>query len=454
MKELKKSRLDSFLNNPPKALWTLAIPVMAGMGIQSLYSIVDMIFIGKLGGDSIAAVAFNMPLFFLVLGLTMGLGSGVSATVARYIGAKDKTNADYSAEHAILIGLVISVVLTTLGLLYGKGMLFKLGATEAIVELSWLYLKIICYGLPFMVFSAFFRSILAGEGDMKFPMMVAGLGTILNIIFDPIFIFTLNYGVAGAAIATVISQLIVFIVFVYMLFFKDHAYVTFKLKDFTFSHKILGEIIKIGLPASMSMVIMATGQAVFNKILIHYNAESVAAYQVAGRLDMLVFLPIMSIAHGLTTLVGMFFGAKETKKLKEIVKYGITRSVLVTMITSTIVYILAPTLIRLFTPEPGIQRIAIQYLRTMAFAYPFVAVAMTSGRIMQGLGKGLPMLVITVIRVLLVSSLLSLYFAFVLEKPVEYVWYAMVISTFVSATISVTWVRSVLKKTVNPLLEK
>ncbi|MBT6938145.1 MAG: MATE family efflux transporter [Candidatus Marinimicrobia bacterium] len=451
MKELKKSRLDSFLINPPKALWTLAIPVMAGMGIQTLYSIVDMIFIGRLGGDSIAAVAFNMPLFFLVLGLTMGLGSGVTASVARYIGAKDKKNADNSAEHAILIGLAISVVLTTFGFLYGQEMLILLGATESIVDLSWSYLKIICFGLPFMVFSAFFRSILAGEGDMKFPMMVAGLGTVLNIIFDPIFIFTLNLGVAGAAVATVISQLIVFAVFVYMLFFKDHAYITFNLKDFTFSKSLLGEIIKIGLPASMSMVIMATGQAVFNKILIYYNAESVAAYQVAGRLDMLVFLPIMAIAYGLTTLVGMFFGAKETDKLKEIVKYGITRSVLITIITSTLVYIFAPILIRTFTPEPIIQSIAIQYLRIMAFAYPFVAVGMTSGRIMQGLGKGLPMLVITVIRVLLVSSLLSLYFAIELNKPVEYVWYAMVIATFISASISLTWVRSVFIKIVNPL---
>jgi len=451
VKELKKSRLDSFLINPPKALWTLAIPVMAGMGIQTLYSIVDMIFIGRLGGDSIAAVAFNMPLFFLVLGLTMGLGSGVTASVARYIGAKDKKNADNSAEHAILIGLAISVVLTTFGFLYGQEMLILLGATESIVDLSWSYLKIICFGLPFMVFSAFFRSILAGEGDMKFPMMVAGLGTVLNIIFDPIFIFTLNLGVAGAAVATVISQLIVFAVFVYMLFFKDHAYITFNLKDFTFSKSLLGEIIKIGLPASMSMVIMATGQAVFNKILIYYNAESVAAYQVAGRLDMLVFLPIMAIAYGLTTLIGMFFGAKETDKLKEIVKYGITRSVLITIITSTLVYIFAPILIRTFTPEPIIQSIAIQYLRIMAFAYPFVAVGMTSGRIMQGLGKGLPMLVITVIRVLLVSSLLSLYFAIELNKPVEYVWYAMVIATFISASISLTWVRSVFIKIVNPL---
>lgn len=452
MKEPKKSRLESFLINPPKAMWSLAIPILAGMGIQTLYSIVDMIFIGRLGGDSIAAVAFNMPLFFLVLGLTMGLGSGVTATIARYIGAKDKTNADNSAEHAILIGLFISTVLTSAGYLYGESMLMKLGATEEIVPLSWSYLRIICMGLPFMVFSAFFRSILAGEGDMKFPMMVAGLGTILNIIFDPIFIFTLEMGVSGAALATVISQMIVFLVFVYMLFFKDHAYITFNLRDFSFSNAILKEIIIIGLPASMSMVIMALGQAVFNKILIFYSSESVAAYQVAGRIDMLIFLPIMAIAHGLTTLVGMFYGAKEPKKLKEIVIYGITRSVLITIVTSTIVFIFAPILIRLFTPEPGIQVIAIQYLRILVFAYPFVAIAMTSGRIMQGLGKGLPMLVITIIRVLLVSSLLSVIFTFVMNKPVEYVWYAMVISTLVSAIISVTWVRSMFRKIVNPMI--
>jgi putative MATE family efflux protein len=454
MKAPKQSRLESFLHEPSKALWTLAIPVMAGMGIQTLYSIVDMIFIGRLGGDSIAAVAFNMPLFFLVLGLTMGLGSGVSATIARYIGAKDKVNADNSAEHAILIGLFISTILTTLGFLYGQTMLQNLGATDAIVHLSWSYLKIICMGLPFMVFSAFFRSILAGEGDMKFPMMVAGLGTVLNIIFDPIFIFVLDYGVAGAAIATILSQGIVFIIFVYMLFFKDHAYVTFRLRDFSFSQKILGEIIKIGLPASMSMVIMAMGQAVFNRILIHYNAESVAAYQVAGRLDMLVFLPIMAIAHGLTTLVGMFFGAQEVDKLKAIIRYGVTRAVLVTIGSSTLVYIFAPFFIRSFTPDPAIQTIAIQYLRIMAFAYPFIAIGMTSGRIMQGLGKGIPMLIITTIRVLLVSSLLSLYFTFILDKPVQFVWYSMVISTFIAASISLTWLRTVLRKTVQPLPEK
>jgi Na+-driven multidrug efflux pump len=117
--EQKSSRLNEFLDNPEKGLWKLAVPVMAGMGIQTLYTIVDMIFIGRLGGKSIAAVAFNMPLFFFVLGLTMGLGSGVTASIARFIGAKDKVNADNSAEHAVIMGLIISIALTTIGLVWG-----------------------------------------------------------------------------------------------------------------------------------------------------------------------------------------------------------------------------------------------------------------------------------------------------------------------------------------------
>ncbi|MCS5623068.1 MAG: MATE family efflux transporter, partial [Candidatus Marinimicrobia bacterium] len=308
-----KSRLKTFLDNPSKALWSLAIPIMFGMGIQTLYNLVDMIFIGRLGGQSIAGIAFNMPLFFLVLGLTMGLGTGVTASIARFIGQNNKKEADNSAEHAIFMAVVISLFLSSLGLLFGERILSLFGAEGEILSIGWEYLHVMCFGMPFMIFSGFFRSILAGEGDMKLPMMVAGLGTVLNIILDPIFIFDLeNYGglgfglgVAGAAMATVISQVIVFCVFIYMLFVKKHSYITFRLKDFSFSSDIIWDIVKVGLPASLSMVVMSIGQGVFNKILIHFSADTVAAYQVAGRLDMLVFLPIFSIAASLTTLVGM-----------------------------------------------------------------------------------------------------------------------------------------------------
>ena len=441
----KTSRLDGFIDNPSKALWTLAFPIMAGMGIHTLYTIVDMIFIGRLGGDAIAAVAFNMPLFFLVLGLSFGVGSGVTASIARFIGAKDKVNADNTAEHAVALGLIISTILTTLGLIYGEDLLQQLGATESVLPLSWDYLKVSLIGLPFMVFSTFFRSILSGEGDMKLPMAVAGLGTILNIILDPIFIFTLGYGVGGAAMASVISQLIVFLIFVYMLFVKEHAYIRFRMRDFSPSIFIIKDIIRVGLPASMSMIIMAFGQLVFNRILVRFSTDAVAAYQVGGRMDMVIFLPIMAIASALTTLVGMFFGAKEIEKIKFIAKYGIIWSMMVTGVLSIILYIFAPLVVKSFTLDVGIQSIAVTYLRFICLIYPLIAIGMTVGRILQGLGKGLPMLVITSIRILALSAPLALYFIMVLNKSIEWVWYAMIISTIVSVVISVIWLKSAFK---------
>ncbi|MDP6202024.1 MAG: MATE family efflux transporter [Candidatus Marinimicrobia bacterium] len=441
----KNSRIDGFLNNPSKALWTLAIPIMAGMGIHTLYTIVDMIFIGRLGGDAIAAVAFNMPLFFLVLGLSFGVGSGVTASIARFIGAKDKVSADNTAEHAVALGLIISIILTTLGLIYGEDLLRRLGATKSVLPVSWSYLKISLIGLPFMVFSTFFRSILSGEGDMKLPMAVAGLGTIINIILDPIFIFTLEFGVGGAAMASAISQLIVFLIFVYMLFIKEHAYIKFRMRDFSPSMFIVKDIIRVGFPASMSMIIMAFGQLVFNRILVRFSTDAVAAYQVGGRMDMVIFLPIMAIASALTTIVGMFYGAKEFEKIKFIAKYGIICAIMVTSILSILLYIFAPFVVKSFTQEVDIQSIAVTYIRTICLIYPLIAFGMSVGRILQGLGKGLPMLVITSIRILGVSAPLALFFTMVLNKPIEWVWYAMIISTIVSILISLIWLKTTFK---------
>ena len=445
-----KSRLKIFLENPSKALWSLAIPIMFGMGIQTLYNLVDMIFIGRLGGQSIAGIAFNMPLFFLVLGLTMGLGTGVTSSIARFIGQDNKKEADNSAEHAIVMGIVISIFLCSLGLMFGKTILSFFGAEGDILFIAWEYLHVMCVGMPFMIFSGFFRSILAGEGDMKFPMMVAGLGTVLNIFLDPIFIFDLeNYGgigfglgVAGAAMATVISQVIVFCVFIYMLFVKEHSYITFRLKDFSFSTDIIWDIVKVGLPASLSMIVMAIGQGVFNKILIHFSADTVAAYQVAGRLDMLVFLPIFSIAASLTTLVGMFFGAKEYDALRFTIRYGIVSAFCITLLSSAFIYFFADLMVGFFTNDELIISIAVSFLKLFSMVYPLIAIAITTGRVLQGLGKGLPVLIITIVRVLGVSAPLALFFIFYLGKPVEWVWYSMMISTVVAFSISMVWLFS------------
>jgi len=448
MTELKsrETPLQSFKDDPFKSMWRLAVPIMIGMGIQTLYTIIDMIFIGRLGGDAIASVAFNMPIFFFVMGLSFGLGNGVTASIARFIGSNDKVNADNSAEHAVAMASAISLILTVSGLLFGKQILLFIGCTNDILPLAWDYLKVSCYGISFGVFSGFFRSILAGEGEMKLPMIVAGLGTILNTILDPIFIFYMDLGVAGAAWATTISQIVVCLVFIYMLFVKNHTYVRFKLKDFSYSSYIIYDIIKVGIPVSMSMVVMALGQLVFNRLLVNFSTDAVAAYQIGGRVDMIVFLPIFGIASALTTIVGMFYGADEFEKIKSISLYGIKSSFLITTICSFFLFIFAPTVVKVFTMDTVIQKISIDYLRTISFLFPFISIGLTIGRILQGLGRGMPSLIITIVRVIGLAGPLAYFFTFVLDKPVEWIWYSMFISGIFATIISITWITVAFRK--------
>ena len=162
-----------------------------------------------------------------------------------------------------------------------------------------------------------------------------------------------------------------------MLFIKKHAYITFNLKDFSHSKAILWDIVKVGMPASLSMVIMAMGQGVFNKILINYSSETVAAYQVAGRIDMLIFLPIFAIAGAMTTLVGMFYGAKELSALNQVIHYGIKSAFLITLIASTFVYFFAESFSSLFTKDQEIINVSVGFLKLLCLVYPLVSIAIT-----------------------------------------------------------------------------
>ena len=441
----KESRLQSFLGNPSKALWTMALPIIAGMMVQTLFNVVDIMFIGWLGAEEVTAVAFVSPLFFIIIGLTVGLGAGVTASIAQFIGQKDKKNADNCAEHTILLGLVITLVLSFLGIVFGEELLVLLGASGNILDISYTYLKVLLYGIGLAVFSLFFRAILAGEGETKIPMFIGLIGTLLNLILDPIFIFVLEYGVKGAALATVISQAVMVISYLFIIFVRKSTYITFNISDFKYSPSIINAIFKIGIPSSISMLIISFGQVVMNRILINYSVEAVAAYQIVSRIDMLLFMPILGIAISLTTIVGMFFGAKEYEKLVSIVKYGISRAIYITLLSVTILFILADRILPLFSDDPEVLNIGITYLRIIILAYPAVGLSVICSRICQALGEGMPLLVTTITRVLIITAPLSYYF-YITGKPIEWVWYAQVFAILIAATISFGFLRYYSKK--------
>lgn len=438
------SRLDEFVANPRRALWVLSVPILFGMSIQTLYMVVDMIFVGQVSADALTALAFNMPLVFLAMGSTFGLGSAITALIAQAIGARDKERADRVAEHAIVLGGLITVAFTTLGLAYGRSLLRALGVPENLMPEAWSYFRVLATGYVFMVLSIFFRSILSGEGEVKKPVMIQAAATVLNIALDPLFIFTFGMGVAGAAVATVVSQAFAAVALFYLLFARRTGYVDFDFRGFRISAAITSAIFRIGTPASLSFVVMSLGGGIFNRILVEASSDAVAAHQIGSRLDHVVVLPLVAISGSLVTLVGMFYGAGRRDLLVAIVRYAIGRGILIGIAVGVLFYVTAPWVVRVFTDSEEIRRLAVLYLRILAFAYPLFPVSMITGRCLQGLGKGSPELVLSLLRVLLIAAPLAYLFLFVLDLPVHWVWIAAVIASWTSAGIAALWLRSAL----------
>ena len=448
--EGKESRLEEFIEDPKKALWKLSLPMMFGMSVQAIYMLADTAFVGRMiGGTALASLGYSFPFIFILMGITFGLGSGATTVIAQFIGNRDKKNADNAAEHTILMGMIISIVIITIGFYYGDKLLGMQGADMATIDMTLDYFYIMAGGSIFIVLSVFFRSILSGEGEMIFPMKVMGAGVVLNIILDPLLIY--YYQIAGAAIATVISQALVSLVFIYFLLFRQRSYVTFNLRDFKYNFNIIRDIFRLGLPASLSIIIMSMGIMLFNNIL--GSSKAVAAYQTAGRIEHLFFLPIISIATSLVTLVGMFYGAKRMDLVIQMIKYGISRAVVISLSFSIFFFFLIEKIVPVFTSTPEIIELTVTYFKIMAFAYPFITIGMTSSRIMQGMGHANPMLVLTLFRVVIISASLAWYFVIILGKPVHYAWIGTLISCIFTSFAAVTWLFIIIRRSHKLALE-
>jgi putative MATE family efflux protein len=426
-------------------MWKMAMPIIAGMMVQTLFNVVDIMFIGWLGADEVTAVAFVSPLFFIIIGLGVGIGTGTTATIAQYIGQKDKENAEKTASQTILIGFLSTIFLTVLGVIYGEGLLSILGAEGEILSIAYSYLRILTFGLGLVIFSMFFRAILAGEGETKIPMIIGLIGTVLNLILDPILIFTFDYGVRGAAFATIISQIAMVASYLFIIFVKKSTYISFNIRNLSLDNYIISKIFQIGIPSSLSMLIISFGQVVMNKILVNYSTEAVAAYQIVSRLDMLLFMPILGIAISLTTIVGMFYGAKEYKKLLSVVYYGINRAVIITTISVILFFMLAKNILPIFSSNLMVIDIGVTYLKVIILAYPAVGISVICSRVCQALGQGVPLLITTTTRVLILTAPLSYYFYYI-GKPLEWVWYSQVFAILIAAIISYAWMKFYFKK--------
>jgi putative MATE family efflux protein len=439
-------RFEQFVRNPRRALWVLALPIMVGMSIQTLYMVVDMVFVGRISGDALTALAFNMPLLFVALGATFGLGSGVTALVAQAVGAGSRDDATRVAQHALAVGAVMVILFMVPGLLFGPEVLTALGVPAELLGDSWSYFRIIVLGFPFMIVAVFLRSILSGEGEVKVPVMIQAAATLLNIALDPLFIFTLDMGVAGAAMATVVAQVGATAALASLYLRRHDRFVQLRLEPFPLHGETIARIFAVGAPASMSFMVMSAGGAAFNRLLVEYTPAAVAAQQVGSRLDHVMVLPMVAIASSLVTLVGMFHGARRADLVQQVVRYAFGRAVAIAAVIGVAMYAAAPWVVAAFTDDSEIRRLSIAYVHIVVFTYPFVPVSMLTGRVLQGLGRGLPLLVLTLMRVLLIAVPLSAFFVYVLQYPVHFIWVSLVIGALCTAALAGAWLVATLRR--------
>jgi putative MATE family efflux protein len=441
---MEKSKLNEFLKNPKKSLIIVSIPVIVASIVETLYTIVDGIFVGRISAEALAALTFAWPFFFILVALSLGINAGMSSKIARFIGQKNKKQAENAAMHGLLIALFVSIILIIIGLPLLKLLFSISGAEGNVLKLGVTYMFYILLGVIFMFLSYATNSIFSAQGDTRTAMKIDIYSLVLNIILCPIFIFVFRWGVMGAALATSVSVLFAFLQSLYYL--KKKSYLKIHISSFKYSPSILKEIISVGFPSTLMMLVISFYMIFLNRAMAHFSFDHVAAFGTAGRLESLATLPIYGLSVGALTLVGMFYGAKRFKQLKETSWHAVKITVLVTSVIGLILFIFPEMFMRIFTSDIEVIKLGAAYIRLDVFTFPAMGITMVVSRIMQGMGLGLPGLVINLARVFGVAIPLAYIFVFILGWGYLSIAVAMILGGIAASAIGITWLKIRIKK--------
>ncbi len=431
--------------DPKKALVRLSIPMMIGMSVQTIYNLADGIWVSGLGPEALAAVGLFFPVFMGIIALAAGLGVGASSAIARRIGARDKEGADNVATHSVLLGLIVGIViaLTTLPLI--DEILMAMGARGRTVELAVEYSRVLLAGAVVVVFNNVGNGILRGEGDANRAMYAMVLGFGLNIVLDPVFIYTFDFGVVGAAYATMVSMVITSLFIAYWLFIKKDTYVDISPKEFSPSREILKDILRVGLPSSLSQLSMSIAMFFLNRIAIMAGGENgVAVFTSAWRVTMLGIVPILGMAAATTSVTGAAYGERNVEKLEIAYLYAIKLAFMIELAVVAFIMLFAPQVAYLFTYSESAQVIKgdlISALRTLPVFLVLTPFGMMTSAMFQGIGEGEKSLLLTIFRTLVMQVGFAYIFVHYTTLGLRGVWIGIVIGNMVAAIVGFLWGR-------------
>jgi putative MATE family efflux protein len=438
------SGVQTLLGNPKKAIIKLSLPMIAAMSVHTLYNVVDALWVSGLGPDALSAVGFFVPFMFIMLALGTGLGVGGGAAISRRIGARDKAGADRVATTTMVLMLLSSLVFAIPFFIWAPDIFRAMGAAS-VTSMATEYARILFAGAVIFFFSNVVSALLRAEGDVKRAMYAIVLGSVLNIILDPLFIYTLGLGVGGAAWATLISSGISALFLFYWTCIKKDTYVAFCFRGFKFAKDILNDIFQVGIPASFQQLAMSLTVFFFNLIAVKVGGtDGVAVYTTGWRVVMMGTLPLIGIATAVVSVTGAAFGARQYKKLNIAWFHAIKLGFFIELAAAAVTFVLAHQIAWLFTTTAEGLRIRAEmasFLRISCVFYPTVAFGMLSSSMFQGTGKGIYALIVTVFRTILLAVPLAYLFAVILDWKLTGLWWGIVAGNILGALIAFTWAR-------------
>ena len=344
----KSSKLELLGSAPvPKALVSLGIPIMIGMLINALYNLVDAYFVGGLGESPMGAISIVFPLGQVVVGLGLMFGNGAASYLSRLLGRDDKDTANKVASTALYSSVIIGAILIIIATIFLKPILTLLGATDTIMPYALTYARIYIISCIFNVFNVTMNNIVASEGAAKTTMCALLLGAIINIGLDPLFIYTFDMGVAGAAIATVISQFVSTLVYLSYAFRKKSTF-TFSIKAFEPTKQIFMEILKIGVPTLTFQLLTSLSIALINRASSGYGDSVIAGMGAVTRITSMGTLVVFGFLKGFQPIAGFSYGAKNFNRLREAIRTSILWSTIFCIIVGLLMFLFSEQIIAQF----------------------------------------------------------------------------------------------------------
>lgn len=435
MKTMKKRKMI-LEGSMYKVIVLLSLPIMLTNLIQTMYNLTDTYFLSKLGAVEVASMTLAWPVVFLQLALGVGIGIAGTTLISQNIGANKIDEAKKIAGQLVVFGMGFSILLGISGVISTPYILKIMGATGSIYDNAYIYLILIVGGAPLMYASFIYSAIKQGEGDTVSPMILSLISVTINIILDPIFIFYLDLGIKGAALATLLARAIMLFYVVYQLFIRDTP-MRLRLKNLKPEFNYIKEITRLGIPASIGQATIAMGFVVLNSFVNTYGELTLAAFGIGNRINGLIVMPAMGIGGAVSSIVGQNIGNNNVKRVKECVFKSSILGAIFSVIGSTIFGLWGSNIVRFFSTNKDIVYLGNEYLKYISLSLIGLAILPIITGALQGVGQTKKAMYLSMSRLWVFRLPALLILPYFIGKTEKVIWYAMASSNIVAMLVAI-----------------